>query len=68
MRDSIGGEVLGLTGIVGARDPKAVVHELGGYANDSAIPARPFLSLALAQTLPEAANVMEATMTRIFVP
>ena len=68
MRASIGGEVEGLVGIVGSTDRKAVVHELGGHVGHSTIPARPFLSLALAQTIPEIEGFMEDAAIRIFVP
>lgn len=54
MRDSISAIVsetlFGVTGIVGAEDPKAVWQELGS----SRIPPRPFLALAMNNALPGA--------------
>lgn len=48
MHESISGTAVGLTGVVGSTDEKAVYHELG----TATMPPRPFLARAVVETTP----------------
>jgi hypothetical protein len=68
LRESIGSEAEGLTGIVGSTSKIGLYQELGTANARLSIPPRPFLAKGLQAMEPEAVAMMEEVALSLLVP